>query len=269
MKNAIYSAVFLLSLTGLALENALTRIFSITMWYHYAFMAISVAMLGMSTGAVKVYVSEFGKLSREKIEDLICIYSRMFALFTVISLFALLSIPFIPRPTGVGMFTTWFIYAIAAVPFYFAGVAVALIITTKYIENVNRLYAFDLAGAAVGSVLFFIMLSFTDAVTFIIFLASSGFLASFFISRKKIDVVLFLAVIVFSLINHSEKIFRIEWVKVEKGVLTATVENNVEWERWTPFSRITVSPMLESFGFGWGISGKMMSHYPDYRIEQK
>ena len=269
MKNAIYSAVFLLSLTGLALENALTRIFSITMWYHYAFMAISVAMLGMSTGAVKVYVSEFGKLSREKIEDLICIYSRMFALFTVISLFALLSIPFIPRPTGVGMFTTWFIYAIAAVPFYFAGVAVALIITTKYIENVNRLYAFDLAGAAVGSVLFFIMLSFTDAVTFIIFLASSGFLASFFISRKKIDVVLFLAVIVFSLINHSEKIFRIEWVKVEKGVLTATVENNVEWERWTPFSRVTVAPMEDNLGFGWGISRRMMGHYPDYRVEQK
>lgn len=269
MKKSIYFAVFLLSLTGLALENALTRIFSITMWYHYAFMAISVAMLGMSTGAVKVYVSEFGKLSKEKIEDLICSYSRMFALFTIISLFTLLSIPFIPRPTGIGMFTVGFIYAAAAVPFYFAGVAVALIITTKYLENVSRLYAFDLGGAAVGSVLFFIMLSITDAVTFIIFLASSGFLASFFISRKKIDVVLFLAVIVFSLINHSEKIFRIEWVKVDEGSLTAKVENNIEWESWTPFSRVTVAPMEDNLGFGWGISRKMMSHFPDYRIEQK
>lgn len=269
MKKSIYFTVFLLSLAGLALENSLTRIFSITMWYHYAFMAISVAMLGMSTGAVKVYVSEFGALSKEKIEELICSYSRLFALFTIISLFTLLSIPFIPRPTGIGMFTTWFIYAAAAVPFYFAGVAVALIITTKYIDKVNRLYAFDLAGAAAGSVLFFIMLSITDAVTFIIILGGLGFLASFSISKKRVDILLFIAVMVFGIFNHFEKTFQIEWVKVEKGVLTATVENNVEWERWTPFSRIIVTPTEDNLGFGWGISRRMMGHYPDYRVEQK
>ncbi|MGI6393316.1 MAG: hypothetical protein ACOX2F_01065 [bacterium] len=269
MKKSIYATIFLLSLAGLALENALTRIFSITMWYHYAFMAISVAMLGMSTGAVKVYVSDMWSLSKGEIEKLICRYSRFFALFTVISLFVLLAVPFVPRATGIGIFTTWFIYVTAAVPFYFAGVVVALIITTKFIENVSKLYAFDLAGAAAGTLFFFLMLSITDAVTFIILLAGTGFLASFFISKKKTDLILFIFILCFGAFNHLGKTFKIEWVKVNEGVLSATVEENIEWEKWTPFSRLTVTDVHDNFGFGWGISGRMMAHYPNYKVEQK
>jgi hypothetical protein len=40
----------------LSLEIMLTRIFSVTMWYHFAFLAISVAMFGTSFGAVLVGV---------------------------------------------------------------------------------------------------------------------------------------------------------------------------------------------------------------------
>ena len=97
MKKSIYYAIFLLSLAGLALENSLTRIFSITMWYHYAFMAISVAMLGMSTGAVKVYLADFASKADEELEGLISKYSRLFAFSLIISLLTLLSIPFVPR----------------------------------------------------------------------------------------------------------------------------------------------------------------------------
>jgi hypothetical protein len=37
-------------------EVLLTRVFSVTMWYHFAFMAISMAMFGMAVGAVVVYL---------------------------------------------------------------------------------------------------------------------------------------------------------------------------------------------------------------------
>ena len=269
MKKSIYYAIFLLSLAGLALENSLTRIFSITMWYHYAFMAISVAMLGMSTGAVKVYLADFASKTDDELEALISKYSRLFAFSLILSLLTLLSIPFVPRPTGIGYFTTALIYAVAAVPFYFEGVAVSLILATKYIKQANKLYAADLAGAAIGSIAFFTLLSITDAVSAIIFISSMGFLSAFAVSKKKSDIVLAVCIIVFSLFNHAGKMFKIEWTKVDEGVLEATVEHNLELESWTPFSRITVAPMASGNGFGWGISGKMMSQFPDYRVEQK
>ena len=269
MRKSIYFSIFVLSLAGLALENSLTRIFSITMWYHYAFMAISVAMLGMSTGAVKVYVSSMASQSDAEIEAFISKYSRYFSCSLILSLLTLLSIPFVPRSTGIGHFTTALIYTVAAIPFYFEGVAVSLILATKYIKKANKLYAADLAGAAAGSLAFFWLLSVTDAVSAIFFIASAGFLSAFAISKKKSDIILAFAIIVFSFFNHAGKIFKIEWTKVDEGVLEATVERNIEWESWTPFSRITVAPLLGNSGFGWGISGRMMSQIPDYKVEQK
>ena len=51
-----YIGLFLTTLSLLQLELFLTRIFSVTMWYHFAFMAISLAMFGLAAGAVLVEV---------------------------------------------------------------------------------------------------------------------------------------------------------------------------------------------------------------------
>ena len=268
MKKSLYASIFLLSLAGLALENSLTRIFSITMWYHYAFMAISVAMLGMRTGAVKVFVSGFSELGFDESDALIARYSRYFSVFTILSILTLLSIPFVPRDSGTGIFSMALIYSVAAVPFYFTGVAIALLLSTKYMEHANRLYASDLAGAAVGSLAFFIFLSGTDAVTFIILLSCTGFFSAYLISKRRIDMLLAVLIVLLALINHNSRLFKIEWTKVDEGVTSARIESGIEWESWTPFSRITVYPG-DNIGFGWGISTKMMSAHPDYRIDQK
>ena len=50
------AALFLVALTTLMFEVLLTRVFSLTLWYHFAFMAISLAMLGMTIGALLVFV---------------------------------------------------------------------------------------------------------------------------------------------------------------------------------------------------------------------
>src|SRR3954467_6680085 len=49
-----HAGLFLTTLSLLNLELLLTRIFSVTMWYHFAFMAISLAMFGLAAGAVLV-----------------------------------------------------------------------------------------------------------------------------------------------------------------------------------------------------------------------
>ena len=47
-----YAGLFLTTLSLLQLELFLTRIFSVTMWYHFAFMAISLAMFGLAKYAL-------------------------------------------------------------------------------------------------------------------------------------------------------------------------------------------------------------------------
>src|ERR1700751_4748987 len=52
----IRGAVFLITLSGLLFEIGLTRIYSATIWYHFAFIAISIALLGWGLGGLALHV---------------------------------------------------------------------------------------------------------------------------------------------------------------------------------------------------------------------
>jgi len=47
----------MLSLSLLMLEVTLTRVFSVTMWYHFAFLSISLALLGGAVGGIWAYLA--------------------------------------------------------------------------------------------------------------------------------------------------------------------------------------------------------------------
>src|SRR5690348_5107221 len=53
----IVAGIALVSATLLMTELALTRIFSVTMYYHFAFLAISIALFGLSASGVAVYLT--------------------------------------------------------------------------------------------------------------------------------------------------------------------------------------------------------------------
>ena len=55
LSGSVYSGIFVVTLSTLLFEILLTRIFSVTMHYHFAFMVISVAMFGLTTGSLIVY----------------------------------------------------------------------------------------------------------------------------------------------------------------------------------------------------------------------
>src|SRR4029079_6098680 len=55
-RRGVLPALFLVALATVMFEVLLTRIFSVTMWYHFAFMAISLAMFGLAAGAVLVEI---------------------------------------------------------------------------------------------------------------------------------------------------------------------------------------------------------------------
>src|SRR5512138_1701450 len=89
-----YAGLFLVTLATLLYELLLIRIFSVTMWYHFAFVAISVAMFGMTVGAIVVYLRP-KRFVVERVHEQMALAALMFSISIVLSFLTHLSIPFI------------------------------------------------------------------------------------------------------------------------------------------------------------------------------
>src|SRR4051794_19387994 len=142
------AGVALVSATLLMTELALTRIFSVVMYYHFAFLAISIALFGVSASGVVAYISR-RRLERHATDDLLAIQSLIYSVCTVVSLFWLvrLRVGMSFSPHNLTLMLT--IYALAALPFFTGGLVVTLAIS-RLSARVNAVYAADLIGAAAG-----------------------------------------------------------------------------------------------------------------------
>src|ERR1041385_6324919 len=140
----LYLAVTLTSLGSLLLELSLTRIFSVVFYYHMAFLAISIALFGMGAGGVFSYVvaSWRGNLFRN-IGALSVINSGLVAV-AVCTVLAQKESPGLPQFV--------LIYFTNALPFFVTGAILSLVISDT-VGRVNRVYFFDLLGAAGGCLL--------------------------------------------------------------------------------------------------------------------
>jgi spermidine synthase len=140
--------VGLISATLLMTELALTRIFSVVMYYHFAFLAISIALFGLSASGVFAYVAR-RRLDRYETGTLLAIESVVYALFTLAALFVLVRLRIglvYSRQNLVLMLTT---YALATLPFFTGGLVLTLAIS-RLSARINAVYASDLLGAAAG-----------------------------------------------------------------------------------------------------------------------
>src|SRR3954466_7730010 len=84
-------SIALVSGTLLMIELALTRIFSVTMYYHFAFLAISIALFGLSASGVYIYLAR-KRLDAVSTHALLAAHALLFAVVTVLSLAALVRI---------------------------------------------------------------------------------------------------------------------------------------------------------------------------------
>ena len=127
-------------------ELSLTRIFSVTMYYHFAFMAISIALFGLSASGVYVFLFR-DRLAAHSTARLLTSHALAFAALTLISLAALVRVRvgLQSTPANIALISTT--YLLAALPF-FAGGAVVSIAIARLSASVNRVYAADLLGAA-------------------------------------------------------------------------------------------------------------------------
>jgi spermidine synthase len=142
------AGVALVSATLLMTELALTRIFSVVMYYHFAFLAISIALFGVSASGVFAYVMS-RRLGRYATDDLMAVQSLIYAVCTIVALFWLvrLRVGMSFSPHNLRLMLT--IYALAALPFFAGGLVVTVAIS-RLSSRVNAVYAADLIGAAGG-----------------------------------------------------------------------------------------------------------------------
>ena len=142
------AGVALVSATLLMTELALTRIFSVVMYYHFAFLAISIALFGVSASGVYAYVMR-RRLDRHAIDDLLASQSLIYAASTVIALFFLVRMRVGLSYSRRNLAMMLAIYALSALPFFSGGLVVTLAIS-RLSAQVNAVYAADLIGAAAG-----------------------------------------------------------------------------------------------------------------------
>ncbi len=126
------------------LELALTRIFSVVFYYHFAFLAISIALFGLGAGGVLGYLLDIRR------EGVWLKLGQVSSLTSVVVLLALVTI--LGLGGGKTAASVLLVYAAASLPFLGAGMVLSHAIA-ETMERVERIYFFDLAGAAVGCLL--------------------------------------------------------------------------------------------------------------------
>ena len=165
-------AVFLITLSGLIFEIAMTRIYSATIWYHYAFIAVSVALLGWGLGGVALHLlRRFVIPTTEKAAFLAMCYSvTIVACLWLIVLF----------PFRLERLALYFIAPL--VPFFLAGMALSMIFVLHR-EIASSLYFADLIGASLGALAVTFLLERFGSESTLLFVAAAPLVAAAFLSR--------------------------------------------------------------------------------------
>ncbi len=154
-----YAGIFLISAAALALEVTLTRLFSIMLWYHYAFMIVSLAMLGYAlSGVALAWLPEF------KTEDVLTASAALMTIICILGYLAANHLSFDPHQVSWNPLQALILltYILAfTVPFMFSGLCVA--VGLKNVSGgVAGVYASSFLGSGFGSLAAVYLLSVTD-----------------------------------------------------------------------------------------------------------
>jgi spermidine synthase len=149
----IFFSVAILSAGVLAYEILLTRLLSITQWHHFAYMIISLALLGF--GASGTFLTFAARRLAARFHRAFAINAALFGVSTLLCFAGAERVPFNPLEIAWSADQLlWLatIYLLLMLPFFFAANCIALAFVT-FPEVLAKTYAFDLAGAAAGCVL--------------------------------------------------------------------------------------------------------------------
>ncbi len=226
----VYLCVGLTTLATLLLELSLTRIFSVVFYYHLAFLAISIALFGLGIGGVFSYIAAGWKAP---------LYQKLGRLSAANSFLVMLALLVILVQRELTNWNLALIYFTTALPFFLSGTVVSLVIS-ETIERVNRVYFFDLLGAATGCLLLIPLLQWfggpSTVVSAAIFFAVAG--AIWFSLAGSVKGRVFsvgLALILVAIVTYNQNHHILEPTYAKDHVL-----KDEFFVKWNSFSRIAV-----------------------------
>jgi hypothetical protein len=228
----VLAAVGLIAGSTLALQVLVTRVFAAVLYYHFGFMAISLALLGVGGGAILIYVRP-AWFERASLERTLARWSILYAglLVLAIALIVRLDYTLGDEISGQFVFNLAAACILAALPLLAAGIVIALAVR-GYAASIGRVYAFDLAGAGLGAAAVVPIMWIVDVPTMIVALA----------------LVAALAALLFAGVQRPERNLALgamgaaALVVVLAGTTSAfylpPLGGDPEAERWTPLNRV-------------------------------
>jgi hypothetical protein len=252
---AFLLAVFLLAAATLQYEVMLTRLMSVVSWYYLAFVSVSMAMFGMTAGALAVQLREdffADELRGRRLAQA----AMAMGVSLPLSMLTMFAIPLGEVSSLQGIYALFLFTTAIAVPFFFAGVVMCLALTRSPYP-IGRVYAVDLMGAAVGCVGAVGLMKVVDTPSAVLVVATVVLLSAALFAhwarrhtlrRKALLLGLGMAILAALNANSADPV-RPMWAK-------ARIEKKASLDMWNPISRVRVFAPVIDQPFMWGPSPK-------------
>ncbi|HEX8814239.1 MAG TPA: hypothetical protein VF753_01950 [Terriglobales bacterium] len=231
------AGIALASFSALLLELALTRIFSVVLFYHFAFLSISIALLGLGSGGVFAYLGRtwLARFETRWLVGALCVANGV---VIPAALEVVLHVPVSLELSGGNFLRLTAIYLVAAVPFFVTGLEFSVLFARES-AHIPRLYGADLIGGALACLAVVPLLNFVGGPNAVLFSALTAVLAGAIwagatrLRKLALLVAGLLAVLI--AMNFSGR-----WIDViyAKGLLRD--RSWVEFARWNAISRVEV-----------------------------
>ena len=146
-------AIVLVSAAAIGYEILLMRVLSIVQWHHFAYMIISLALLGY--GASGTFIAVFRDVLEPRFETVFSASALLFAVTMILCFVTGQSVPFNALEI---IWDPWqwlnlgVLYLVFFIPFFFAACCIGLALTCRHVVA-SRIYFADLVGAGAGAVL--------------------------------------------------------------------------------------------------------------------
>ncbi len=228
-------AIALSSFSALLLELALTRLFSVVLFYHFAFLAISIALLGLGAGGVFAHLWK-ERLGQSSTRGIAAASSALSAVTIPVVLEIVLHVPVSLELSWGNFLRLTVIYACSAAPFFLTGLQFSVVFARESLR-IPRLYAADLSGGALACLGVVPVLNWVGGPNAVLCAALMAAIAAVVWSpsrrAKKWTLGLSGLLALGIALNFSGKLADIVWAK---GVR----RQNVEFARWNAISRVEV-----------------------------
>jgi spermidine synthase len=242
-----------MAVSTLMIELSLIRAFDVLFYPNIAYMIITCAIFAF--GLAGIYSVLRPLKAPEAVPSFLSSRALLFSIATLAILPVTNLLPFdfyeLKADFGKQFIYLLGIYLVLVLPFFLAGLVFTNLFAT-YARSIQTLYFWDLAGAAVGSV---ILIPFLPAIGpgGILFCgAALGLFASALFSQRKVWsalAILFGLVVMILPFARSDGYYDFKEHQNKRGVKTARESGMIEYTIWDPISKIDI--MYDGENYGW------------------